>query len=428
MDKKTSGNRFGRFWWLWMLCVIFSTQIGLALQFGESFIQWGIYALISLPLLIMGNLLHNKALKEDNKNNISAKPFRNIFLPWPKPAILLAILIFLEFLVITPLFAYTFSPCSSLDIIRKANGCISHIPHQSLVKSIAFSKDGKTFATYEFEGDVKVWSYPDLTLLSNLGNEWTFVTDLSLSSDGRTIAICSWGVIDILETKTGNKLHTLASNDNEGGCDTEFAPDDKSIYVITESEIQKWDISTGSLTKSLAQDYLEYLDVSNDGELLATGGRTGLINIIRASDGAILNSIQQPYLQSLAFSYDSKYLLTASLDIESIKDDSKPDISMIKIWNIKTGKVEYTKTLQGIRIENIASSRNSNLFVVGEEFCFRQNRTLFEMPCSFFWENFDSQVPIALKVPNGIDSLIFSPADGRVLVGSYENVYIWQIP
>lgn len=427
MENKSSGNRFGRFWWLWLLCAILSTQIGLALKFGEGIIQFASNLIIALPLLFIGIFLHNKALQEDIKNSISNKPFRNIFLPWSKPAISLAIFVFVELLISTPLFAYTFYPCSNLDVIRKVNGCISHIPHQGLVQNIAFSKDGKTFATSEFEGDVKVWSYPDLTLLSNLGNEWTFVTNLSLSSDGKTIAICSWDVTDILETRTGTKIHTLAPN-NKDGCKTIFTPDNKSVYIISESEIQEWDISTWELSKSITQENLEYLEISNDGNLLATGSRNGLINIRYASDGTILTTFQQPYLLSLAFSYDGKYLLTTSWDIESMKDDSKPDVSMIEIWNIETGKIEYTKTLQGVRIENIASSKNSYSFVAGEESCFRQNSTLFDMPCSFTWKNLNSQAPIGLRVPNGIYSLMFSPIDGKVLIGSSKNLYIWQVP
>lgn len=428
MENKPSGNRSGRFWWLWLLCVILSTQIGLALQFGEGIVQFASNLIIALPLLFIGIFLHNKALQEDIKNNISIKPFRNIFLPWSKPAISLAIFVFIEFLIITPLFAYTFYPCSSLDVIRKVNGCVNHIPHNGTVLNIAFSKDGSVFATSEFEGNVQIWSYPDLILVNNLGNSWSSGAELSISSNGEMIAVCGYkGATSIFETRTGKILHTLIQN-NDKGCDVVFTPDGKMVFTISEPELYSWDVATGKLLNSITQDYLEYLEITNDGKFLATGSRDGVINIRHVSDGTIFTTIQQPYLQSLMFSYDGKYLFTVGLDIESITDTSKADISIINVWNINTGIIEHAITLHDIRLEHISSSKNSNKFVVGDGSCYRRDSPLFETPCSYAGKNIDDNLLISLRIPKRTESLIFSPIDDRILIGSYKNLYIWQSP
>jgi WD40 repeat protein len=429
MENRPSENRFGRFGWLWILYVVLSVQISLALEYGNGLIRWGIYALIAIPLLMVGAFFFQKALKEDNENNISFKPFRNIFLPWPRSAILLAAFVLVEFLVMLPLFAFTFYPCSDFDLIRRMNGCVEHIPHQGLVIDIAFSKDGKTFATAEFEGNVRVWSYPDVNLLNNLGNGWPFGTKLSISSNGEMIAICSYGGdTSIIEAKTGKILHTLVS-DNEHGCEIAFAPDDNLIYIVSESEMQIWDVSTGKLSKTIVQENLGYFDITEDGSLLATGSRGGIINIWRTSDSSTpIATMQHPYLQSLAFSSDGMYLFTLGLDIESIEDDSKLDTSIINVWNIKTGEVERTVTLQGIRADHISGSKSGIMFVVGESLCFRNNRSFLEEPCAYLWKNVDDETPVGINIPDGMQSIMFSPKDEKVFIGSYENLYIWTIP
>lgn len=428
MENKTSGNRFGRFWWLWILCVILSTQIGLALQFGNGIIRFGSNFLISISLLMIGVFFYSISVKEDNKNNISIKPFRNILLPWPKSAIFLATFVLSELLVITPLFAYTFYPCSGLDVIRKVNGCADHIPHRSLVNNIAFSKDGKMFATSEFQGDVKVWSYSDLALLNNLGDGWPSGAELSFSPDGEMLAVCGYkGATSIFEVRTGKNISTLLPHNDEG-CDIVFAPDNNSVFVISDSEFQKWDVETGHLSQSIMQDRLDFLEITDDGKYLATGSRDGVIHIRNVSDGTLFSTIQQPYMRSLAFSHDGKYLITVGWDIESIKDKSKSDISIVNVWNIATAIIERTISLPGLRLDHISTSNSSDTFVVGQDLCSRKNRSPFEDSCSYLWQSIDTEIPTELKVPVGVRSLLFSPADHKLLIGSYGNLYIWNVP
>jgi WD40 repeat protein len=138
--------------------------------------------------------------------------------------------------------------------------------------------------------------------------------------------------------------------------------------------------------------------------------------------------MQHPYLQSLAFSSDGMYLFTLGLDIESIEDDSKLDTSIINVWNIKTGEVERTVTLQGIRADHISGSKSGIMFVVGESLCFRNNRSFLEEPCAYLWKNVDDETPVGINIPDGMQSIMFSPKDEKVFIGSYENLYIWTIP
>jgi hypothetical protein len=432
MGNKSFRNRFGRFLWLYLLTSGLSAYIGvpLSISFTENLFAFiGMLLLINSPLFIVGMILYNKSLEADKQNGISITPFRNLLLPWPKAAIVLAIFAFFEFLVAVPLMAFQLYPCSDIDLFRKINGCVSYIPHHSLIQNIVFSKDGKIFATAEFGGPVQIWSYPDLTLLKNLGNDWLFRPKISLSSNGEELAICNEGPISVLKTRTGEVLHTLIP-DNDESCDVVFTPDDKSIISISKYGLQTWDVFTGRLISSIPQDEKDYLAITSNGKYLALGSSRGSMNIKiwDIANNQVITTIQRPdLLTSMAFSRDGKYLLTASLDVESFKAESNMNISVVNVWNIKSGELEHTITLQNFSAKNISSSRNSNLFVVGTESCQLFRNPLFEKPCAYFGQIASNEALTGLKIPFSADSVAFSPTDDRILIGVFKNVYIWQV-
>ncbi len=428
--EKPSGSRLGRFFFLWILVTILGTQTGFLLAMGQESIIWvGIYVLFCVPLMLPGFYLYNKALESDQKNNISLFPLRNIFLPWPKAATWLSLLVLLELVIVTPLYAYIFYPCSGLDAIRKLDGCVAIFSRNDhAVRNVVFSRDGKVFATSEIRLPVQIWSYPAMALISTLGEQWSFGTEMSLSSNGERIVICDHKApISIAETKTGRVLHTLVQK-NEGICDVVFTPDDRSVISISKSGLQTWDAATGRLINSVAQDDLQYLEVSPDGRLMATGNMLGEINIWRVADGTISATMKQRYLQSMAISFDGNYLMTAGWDIESLGVPSGEGNSSINIWNIKNGEIEKTITLQGFEIGPIAISRIGNGFAVGEQSCFGKSRSPFGKSCAYFWQTMTDEVPMNLRVPDGVRSIAFSPLDEKILLGTFDGIYIWQKP
>jgi WD40 repeat protein len=429
VENKSSKSRMGRFFWLLLLSAILSNLIIMSFAFGAGLIWIGVCVLILIPLTMIRYYLYNKSLHTDQQNNISVKPFRDLFLPWPKTAVWLAILVGVELIIAIPLFAYRMFPCSGFDLVRKANGCVGQIPVNDKVMDIAFSKDGKTFATYEDDRSVQIWSYPDLTLLNDLGKNWRFGTQLALTSNGEKIAICSYqGALSIFESKTGKVLHTLIKQSGEN-CDVKFTSDDQALVSISEAGLQTWDVVSGKLVRSIPHDHLEFLDISTDSKLLATGSHDDSIEIWNASDQTLLTAFRQPYLQSIAFSRDGKYLFALGFDFESLESNSETYISMINIWNTQNGKLERTLALSDIWAEYIAISEDGNQFVVGSDMCsLMGNNPLYEKPCAYAGQLTGDKMLKTLRIPNGINALAFSPTDDRVLVGTYPNLYVWQIP
>lgn len=397
----------------------------------------GVCFLIFMSLTMIRYYLYNKSLHADQQNNIPTKLFGDLFLPWPKAAVGLAILVGVELMIAIPLFAYKMFPCSGLDLIRKANGCVAQIPFNDTIMDITFSKDGKTFATHAYNHPVQIWSYPDLTLRNELGKDWRYATQLSLTSNGEKIAICNpKGAISIFESKTGKVLHTLIEQSGEN-CAVKFTPDDQALVSISGAGLQTsgagwqiWDVVSGKLIRSIPRDDLKYLEISADGKLLAFATRGNSIEIWNASDQILLTTFQQPnLLQSIAFSRDGNYLFALGLDFESLKSETETYISIINVWNVQNGKLERTLGLADIWAKNISISKDGNRFVVGSEMCSRMDKNpLFEKPCAYVGQLTGDKMLKTLRIPNGIKALAFSPTDDRVLVGSYPNLYVWQIP
>jgi WD40 repeat protein len=380
--------------------------------------------------LSIGIYLLSKAREADNKNGISALPLRNIFLPWPKAAIGAAIFVLVELIVLIPIYAYHLYPCSIVDVVRKINGCNAHIQQTGMVQDIAFSKDGKIFATSEFRGPVQIWSYPDLTLLKNLGNDWIFDTKLSLSSNGEMLAVCGYrGPTSILETRTGKVLYNLQPA-SEASCNIAFTQNDRHVVSISsESGLQLWEVSSRKLLYSIPLEH-PISAISNDSTLLASGGYTGPIEIRNIADNEVLATIQHHGLiKAMTFSLNGELLLIATTNILDYGNDSfKTKTSTIYVWNLKNEHLENTTTLQNIWIDNIINLQHGNLAIVASDLCSRNYIVDVNNACTYLIQTTDGKPVTNLLIPYGTDSAAFSPSDDKILIGSYKNLYIWQKP
>jgi WD40 repeat protein len=349
------------------------------------------------------------------------KPFRSLWRRSWGWLLLFAILV-----IATPFLAFAYFPCSGLDIIRKANGCVKNIPYSDSILHIAFSKDGKTFATSDFRSSVDIWSYPDTILLNHIQSKY-FDIRVSLSSDGEMLAMGGYqGPILIVESKTGKILHTLIEK-SEDNYDVTFTPDDQFVISISKAGLQTWDVATGNLVNSLSRGDLQLLEMSRDGTLLALGRRDGAIDLWSMAEHRILTTFQQPNVRSMAFSPDGQHLFATRVDVETYANQPDTFTSFINIWDIKNGEIERTITLQNAGAHNIAISRNGDMFIVGDNKCPRESENLlFEKTCAYLGQTTGDKNLIGLKIPRSVMmTLEFSPTDDKILIGS---LYIWQKP
>jgi WD40 repeat protein len=262
--------------------------------------------------------------------------------------------------------------------------------HTDLVRSAAFSRDGKYLAS----GDGK---HP-------------------FGSDGRPIP--THGVVKIWDGKTGHELHTLKGHITPVWCDA-FSPDGKRLASVSEDRMVKvWDRQTGQELFSTPKEpqfrvWMSFsLAFSPDGKRLA--GLAGQdVKLWDAQTGKEELKIQVGswYIASLTFSPDGKRLAGVSGNPWAWSPRS------VKVWDAQTRKELLSLTGQTGYCSLAFSPDGKRLATV--------SRDLLKL-----WDAQTGQELLSLHGHTELGgSVAFSP-DGRRLgmVSTQGTVKFWDAP
>lgn len=124
------------------------------------------------------------------------------------------------------------------------------------VNSVAFSPDGKFFVTAAKNGEVRMWSLPDMTLKSiGLRSVWSLgspINSVAFGPDGKLLATAEDdGTIELREIESGRVVYQLT--DPEGSARSSalkaaFSHDGNYLATASaDSVVRVWEVSTGSL-------------------------------------------------------------------------------------------------------------------------------------------------------------------------------------
>jgi WD40 repeat protein len=232
--------------------------------------------------------------------------------------------------------------------------------HTAGVSSVSFSPDGQTIASSSLDSTVKLWDVrtgrelqtlevsiagldvsfaPDgqtlaiadgsLTLwdvrtgrklktlgLDSLGRSLDFVSRLSISSDGQTLASNSIHGVKLWNVRTGQELKTLSDHTDDVTSMT-FSPDGETIVIASRDgtgTVQLWDVSTGRELQTLEghTDHVTSVTFSPDGETLASASNDGTVKLWDRS-GRELQTLEghTDLVLSVTFSPDGETLASA---------------------------------------------------------------------------------------------------------------------
>ena len=196
------------------------------------------------------------------------------------------------------------------------------------VRAVSISPDGKTIATGDQEGKLKLWDSETGLETKQLefgpNQKITEINALKFSRNGKRLAALGSEVLTVYDTsnwkqKTADYKQLIDRSLYFSGWEMEFSPLDKSIAVGTfEGDVIFLDTETLNIINviKLHQANVKSLTFSPDGKVLATASWDRTTKIINYPTGEIVNDLHGHFagVHDVSFSPDGKTLATAGAD------------------------------------------------------------------------------------------------------------------
>ncbi len=307
-------------------------------------------------------------------------------------------------------------------------------------EGLAFSPDGKTLATGNDEGEVRLWNVADrkpgatFTQRDSVGNDGFANRDVAFSPNGKLLAATNMtGWLTMWDVAKHRQIRFLGTT-ADGGERVAFSPDGKLFATGSQSgPVFLFD------TNSRKDKMLAYYDqeakvtgvaFSPDGRTLASAGDDSGSNLtpkhsVRLWD--VAHRDPEPYGQgdprvtisptqgvlSLVFSPDGKTIATGGYD------------GKVRLWDVKTGRQRATlsDSLIASEVHHLAFSPDGKTLAVPSEYGLLLWNVATRKPRVILSSS-------AEGAANVIQEVVFS-RDGRLIAGNdskHRRVYLWKNP
>ncbi|MEV0828780.1 WD40 repeat domain-containing serine/threonine protein kinase [Nonomuraea rubra] len=197
--------------------------------------------------------------------------------------------------------------------------------------AVAYSPDGKTFATGGADGAVQVWDAAGRSVTASLDGHTKGVHAVAFSPDGKTLATGSDdGTVRLWSLPSGRGKGTLTGHTGGVGS-VAFSPDGKTVASASRDRtVRLWNAETGDGTAILTghTDWVDSVAFSPDGGTIATASHDRTVRLWHPSAGeatAVLSG-HRYWVFSVAFSPDGRTLASASAD------------RTVRLWDVATRK------------------------------------------------------------------------------------------
>ena len=278
------------------------------------------------------------------------------------------------------------------------------------VNTVAFSPDGKWFATAGEDGKVTLWdaySYQELKVFAAHPSAiWKIVFNWDAT---RMATIDGKGNARIWDAGSGKELFSLVGHQKPIN-DVEFSPDGKRIATVSDDNTGKlWDVQTGNELKSLKGHTgpIHALTFSPDGKLIATGSTDWNIGFWDADSGELKGlraSGHLHWMNDISFSPDGRYFATAGQDGKA------------KVWDVGTGVELYTLSGHGGGLLALSFSPD------GEHMATLSQDGMVEV-----WKILPKEVITLAGHQGGLSGVAYSPDGKRIATaGTDDSAILWD--
>lgn len=214
-----------------------------------------------------------------------------------------------------------------LDRLARGKDLVTLKGHRGLIRSVAFTPDGKTLITGSKDGSVKLWERATRQELRTLrpATGSSPVTQLAVSADGGLLAVgYEDGKVRVWQSPDGGLPETLVADGQESepkdlAVWVSFAPQGRLLATAGKQlGVRLWDLGSGKAARTprAVADrgggplWSQALCFSPDGRTLATVYGSDLLRLVDPATGqeTARHVLNMQGAQALAFSPDGKWL------------------------------------------------------------------------------------------------------------------------
>jgi serine/threonine protein kinase/WD40 repeat protein/tetratricopeptide (TPR) repeat protein len=191
----------------------------------------------------------------------------------------------------------------SIRLVNGATGaaCVTSVRHAELVREVAFTPDGRYFATASYDGTARVWETATGRPAGPPLAHTNHVATVAFSPDGNTLAAGDYGpagLIKLWDWRTGEEVRPPLRHDDIV-MNVSFSPDGRYLAAIKWGEWSKnpalliWEVASGRAVLRLryaAPSYMlhETARFRPDGRAVAARDTNGVLRLWEVPSGTLL--------------------------------------------------------------------------------------------------------------------------------------------
>ncbi len=221
--------------------------------------------------------------------------------------------------------------------------------HEGIVRSIAFSADGRMVASGGDDSVISLWDLSKGEITRSFKGHSSFVSSVLFGPEDKTITSRSGkpeNSVIVWDVKTGDRIETTEATVMPA-FNSVYSPDRKQMASWAANSVALWDVKSGQKIRTLEghTDRVNTVAFSKDGLVLASGAQDRTIVLWDAATGDRIKTLEghTDEVYSLAFSPNGRLLASGSGDKAIIIWD----LAGIFVANaLKKGEFETTKEFE----------------------------------------------------------------------------------